>query len=192
MPTRRTKRAPTHLQIFVQRQIRELLGSGTYPTQSALAEAMGVSQAHVSQAREGSGIGNVIIRGLAKVRGVPHYELMRQAEEEGERAGKQPELFRVPPADRRQPNEQLPGWAKAEKEARRYANLPDWTFLVARGRTGIVPWQGVTRDYVISEAVTALTYAKPEDAVTRTNEEADRKAEALAKKAKRKKPNTDE
>ncbi len=192
MSTRRTKRAPTHLQIFVQHQIRELLGSGAYPTQSALAGAMGVTQAHVSQAREGNGIGDVIIRGLAKVRGVSEYELRRQAEEEGQRAGKQPELFRVPAADRRQTNEELAGWAKAEAEARRYANLPDWTFLVARGRSGIVPRQGVTRDYVISEAVTALNYAKAEDAVTRTNEEADNKAEALARKARRKKPKTGE
>jgi len=188
---RRTRSASTHVQVYVQDQLRSLLEGGAYPTQGSLAEAMGVTQAQISQAKnEGKAIGPAVIEGLAKVLSITEDELKRRALERSKATSGEPELFRVERPSRPLRNEELPGWAEAEKEARRQSNLLDWTFLVARGRTGIVPRQGVTREYVISEAVQALNYAKPEDAVLQTNREIAKKAEAAVRKAKRRKHKT--
>lgn len=189
---RRTRSASIHVKAYVRDQLRILLNDGAYPTEGSLAEAMGITQAQVNQAKNrGTAIGPAVLEGLAKIQGISEDELKRRAQEAWKSAGNEPELFRVAVTGQAPKNEQLPGWAKAEKAARRQSNLPDWTFLVARGRTGLVPRQGVTREYVISEAVQALNFGKSEDAVTRTNQEADRKAEAVAEKAKQRKRKAD-
>jgi len=182
------KSAPDPLRAYLQYRVRAWIEEEPGRRGYHLARLAGISGAQITQIKNGGkSVGIKAIRGLAAAFDMTVGQLEQEAGEWSRDPSRRPERFQLLLARPSVRNEDLPGWREAEKQARAHANLPEWCFEVARGRTGIVPRGGATRDYVLAEAWTALQYAQPEDRLRWTNEELDRKADAAEKRAKRKK-----
>jgi transcriptional regulator with XRE-family HTH domain len=179
---------PDYLRFYLQREIRALLAKEG-STGEELARVMGITGAQVSGIKShGRGAGWKAVDGLATALGIPLEELIARARASQTESPPSTAL-RVVRDDDAMANGEMDGWAQAEAEARKQSNLPNWTFVKARRRTGLLPKDGVTPQYVIDEAIEVLRYASPDESTENTTAEYNRKLTASRNlKRKRKSP----
>jgi len=176
---------PEYLQKYLQSEIRAWLATDPSRTGEDLGKRAGVSGAQISIVKNhGRGAGWDTAEGMALVLGITLDELKKRAHEAWQTRSPPPRLQLVREGDGLA-NGEMAGWHEAEAKVRAQTGLPDWAFEVARRRTGLVPRDGVTPQYVADEAMEVLRYASPDIVIQRTNEELDRKVNAMRKRKRK-------
>lgn len=181
------KALPEFLRTYTRHVVTEWIGAEKGRSGLALAKKIGVSKAHISTIRGNTGgAGYRTARALAAMLGMTFSEYEAKAQSWWEERQRQPPLRAATPENTRM-NVDMLGWPEAEKRARVRSTIPDWCFLIARRRTGLIPKDGPTPEYVTAEAVIALQFATPEEALRDENQELDHKIHTMrSKRAKRK------
>jgi len=181
----RGKGAEEYMRAYLQTQVRAWIAAEPGRKAKDLAALAGLTEGQISQVQNhGRAVGMKTVEGLAQAFGITYDELKRRALAAWE---DRPPALRVVREGDQLANCDMTGWDEAEVAARKQMDgMPNWTFDIARRRTGLVPRAGVTVQYVIDEAVEVFRYATPAQVIERTNMELDRKVEEL-RKPKRKK-----
>jgi transcriptional regulator with XRE-family HTH domain len=177
------KGLPEFIRAYCRHVVVGWIGSEPGRTGTALAKKIGVSKGHISTIRgHDEGAGYRTAKGLADVLGISWDEFETRAKAWWEDRLKQRPPLRAVTDEIVRMNADMPGWAEAEKRARARTPLANWTFLIARRRTGLIPKDGVTPEYVTAEALLAFQYASPEEKLREENEELDQKIHRMRSK----------
>jgi len=181
----RGKGVPEYLRIYLQTQMAVWLAAAPKRKAKDLAKLAGLTEAQISTAKNhGRGIGYDTFKGMARVLGITGDELEQRALAAW---NQRPADLRVVRDGDFLKNGDMPGWADAETAARiQMDGVPGWVFDQARGRTGLIPRDGVTTQYVIDEALEIFRYATPAQVLEQTSAELDRRVSEL-RRPKRKK-----
>lgn len=173
------------MRAYLQSEMRAWLSAEPGRTGQDLARLAGLTGAQISTVKNhGRGAGWETVEGMAQVLGISTDDLKRRALEAWSTQSHEPPNLRLVRDESSLANAEMPGWEEAEKIARIRSGLPDWTFKRARKRTGLVPRDGVTPQFVIDEAASVLRYSSPDEVIEETNKELDRQIEAEHKRAK--------